>query len=35
VALLPDHGSRYTETQFNREWLAARDIYVPSIYEDE
>jgi len=35
VALLPDHGSRYTKTQFNREWLAARDIYVPSIYEGE
>ncbi|MCP3880182.1 MAG: pyridoxal-phosphate dependent enzyme [Sulfitobacter sp.] len=35
VTLLPDHGSRYTETQFNREWLAARDIYVPSIFEDE
>jgi cysteine synthase len=35
VALLPDHGSRYTETQFSREWLAARDIYVPSIDEDE
>jgi len=35
VTLLPDHGSRYTETQFNREWLAARDIYVPSIFEDD
>jgi len=35
VTLFPDHGSRYTETQFNREWLAARDIYVPSIFEDD
>jgi cysteine synthase len=35
VTVLPDHGSRYTETQFNREWLAARDIYVPSILEDD
>ena len=31
VALLPDHGSRYTETQFNEDWLAARDLFVPAI----
>ena len=31
VALLPDHGSRYTETQFDPDWLAARGINVPEI----
>ena len=31
VALLPDHGSRYVDTQFNEEWLTVRDIYVPTI----
>ena len=37
VALLPDHGSRYTETQFDPDWLAARGINVPEIFnvEDE
>jgi len=35
VALLPDHGSRYTDTQFSREWLAARDIYVPALFDDK
>ena len=32
VALLPDHGSRYTETQFDPDWLAARGINVPEIF---
>ncbi len=37
VSLLPDHGSRYTETQFDPDWLAARGINVPEIFnvEDE
>ncbi|MBW2274274.1 MAG: cysteine synthase family protein [Deltaproteobacteria bacterium] len=35
VALLPDHGSRYTDTQFDEEWLTARDIFVPAIHSDE
>lgn len=34
VALLPDHGGRYADTQFNEEWLTARDIYVPTISDD-
>ncbi len=34
VALLPDHGSRYMDTQFNKDWLTLQDIYVPAIYED-
>ena len=34
VALLPDHGSRYTDTQFNEEWLTTRDIFVPGISDD-
>ena len=34
VALLPDHGSRYTDTQFNEEWLTTRDIFVPGISGD-
>ena len=33
VALLPDHGSRYMDTQFNKDWLTLQDIYVPAIYE--
>ena len=32
VALLPDHGSRYTDTQFDPDWLAARGINVPEIF---
>ena len=35
VALLPDHGSRYTDTQFDVEWLSARDIFVPSLYDSK
>lgn len=34
VALLPDHGSRYADTQFNEEWLTVRDIYVPTISDN-
>lgn len=34
VALLPDHGSRYMDTQFNKDWLTLQDIYVPPIYEE-
>lgn len=34
VALLPDHGSRYADTQFNEEWLTVRDIFVPAISDN-
>lgn len=33
VGLLPDHGSRYTDTQFNEEWLAVREISVPEFMD--
>ena len=35
VAVLPDHGSRYTETQFDPDWLAARGINVPEIFDEK
>lgn len=31
IALLADHGSRYTDTQYNEEWLTVRDLFVPAI----
>ena len=31
LALIPDHGSRYTQTQFDLEWLAAMGISVPTL----
>ena len=34
LALLPDHGSRYMDTQFNKDWLTLQNIYVPTIYDD-
>ncbi len=33
LALIPDHGSRYTQTQFDLEWLQAMDISVPGLTE--
>lgn len=34
MALLPDHGSRYTDTQYNEDWLTVRDIFVPAISDE-
>ena len=34
VAVLPDHGSRYTDTQFDPDWLAARGINMPEIFDE-
>jgi cystathionine beta-synthase/cysteine synthase A len=31
LALIPDHGSRYTQTQFDVEWLGAMGISVPTL----
>jgi cysteine synthase len=35
IALLPDHGSRYVDTQFDEEWLTVRDIFVPAISSEK
>jgi len=34
VGVLPDHGSRYSDTQFNKEWLSVRGIDVPELFSD-
>ena len=34
VAVLPDHGSRYSDTQFDKEWLSVRGIDVPELFTD-
>ena len=34
VGVLPDHGSRYSETQFDKEWLSVRGIHVPQLFPD-
>ena len=31
LALIPDHGSRYTQTQFDVEWLESMGINVPTL----
>lgn len=31
LALIPDHGSRYTQTQFDLDWLEAMGISVPAL----
>jgi len=31
LALIPDHGSRYTQTQFDVEWLESMGISVPNL----
>jgi cysteine synthase len=31
LALIPDHGSRYTQTQFDVEWLESMGISVPAL----
>jgi N-(2-amino-2-carboxyethyl)-L-glutamate synthase len=31
VGILPDHGSRYVDSFFNKEWLAVREISVPAL----
>ena len=35
VAVLPDHGSRYSDTQFDKEWLSVRGIDVPQLFADD
>jgi cysteine synthase len=35
VAVLPDHGSRYSDTQFDKEWLSLRGIDVPQLFADD
>lgn len=34
VAVLPDHGSRYSDTQFDKEWLSVRGIDVPELFTE-
>ncbi|MBT5005384.1 MAG: cysteine synthase family protein, partial [Halieaceae bacterium] len=31
LSLIPDHGSRYTQTQFDPEWLCSMGLDVPSV----
>ena len=35
IAVLPDHGSRYSDTQFDKEWLSLRGIDVPQLFADD
>lgn len=35
LALIPDHGSRYTQTQFDPRWLSQMGIEIPAIWRSD